>query len=249
MGTVIGTITWKDETTAGVLTSDDEPAKIIWVNVMVNGHCLCVLTKAGKDMLSSINARPLKVDLELPIDFELAQYTDVISAKSDLYVTELHNILPADRDKPNDYFVDMCRLTINKMIMDDGSTKGESPHDLIERIMHKCSTSDNGMVMFGMRPVRTSGTDGLRWSSKIEGDIREMLVTRLESMGITTETVASALLCNDIIAGGLLRGDVEMSVGRFLILCKLIGSEPQDVMNAMVKNNAGFLRGLDSEES
>lgn len=89
----------------------------------------------------------------------------------------------------------------------------------------------------------------LKWSSKIENDIREMFATRLESLNVTTESLATNLLCNESVAKGILTGDVEMSVGRFLILCKLIGSEPQDVMNAMVKNNAGFLRGLDSEES
>ena len=235
----LGTASFKDGTLVAMLSQNGSASKFLWFTVEIDGTPITILTKTGKDSLDSIHARPIIVDLEIPLDITMAEYTDELAAisdhckLSDLILTEVN------KDAPATFFITCCREVIKAMTLGELGEQADVACT-IEEIMAKCKATRNGMKLFGMQPVRMTPIDNLTWVSKVSDDVREVLVTKLADRPI--ESIARDLMCNEHVAQAILDGTVEMSVGKFLVLCKLVGVEPSDLFNVVCNNNATYIK-------
>ena len=215
-----------------------------------------VLTSIGKEQLSEIERKQLTIDIELPINVAFERNTETITVASSVCEVSRHNLVPPVYEAPGQYLIDTCRLIISKMVMEQIHANREEPNDIdghaYQGVMAATKTTGNGSLLFGIHEVEITNVSPvtiLRWSSRITDEVRKLLVLQLERNKVDFQQVVDDLMCSEPVTKAILDGTVEMSLEKFLILCKINGQEPQDVINAAIKNNAGYIRGLDSEES
>lgn len=80
----------------------------------------------------------------------------------------------------------------------------------------------------------------LKWAEKMQEDILAAFNQRLDATPI--EEIATNLMTNEQVAQAIIAGVVEMSLTQFLILCKMTGTDPSDLMNALGNNNVNLLK-------
>ena len=70
---------------------------------------------------------------------------------------------------------------------------------------------------------------------KINRTVREILQPKL--VGMSIEDIADALMCDDIMAKAILDGTIDMTITHLVVLCKLCGFEPHDVIKVAIQHN------------
>ena len=75
----------------------------------------------------------------------------------------------------------------------------------------------------------------LKWVTGINRTVREILQPKLAGMNV--DVVAENLMCDNVKAKAIMDGTIDMTISHLVILCKLSGFEPHDVVKVAVQHN------------
>lgn len=245
MSVSLGTMEFEDNTTMGVLTDRGE-TRVLWFSVKLSsGEVLNVVTKCGKESLTAAEVRPLKVDVELPIDISVFETIDKITIVSDLVNFSEVKDMPVVRDgHPNEFLLVACHLVTTQLVANrtnESLGKDTNVISILREVVESCNVSKEGWKLFGMLPVTVkvnTTVENFKHSDSVSDEARKLLAGSLLRKSMPVETIASKLMCSDIIASGIMDGKVELSLTNFITLCKLAEHKPEDVLRAVGNNLA-----------
>lgn len=248
-----------DRTEMAMIQIGDELGKVLHFTVELHGELITVLTKYGKETLSILAPKLYSADITLPMDIHMSMGdSGTMKVLSDVCDIQAHNLILPEGDEYGKYLTDVCRLIIGDMLLNQLHETKDVPNDInghaYQLIMKDTNASGNGMLLFGVVPVRVQNIQPIqevdieiadilpiptmKKASRVCSEARKLLVGMLERNNISTEQVAEDFMCSDIIAEAILEGKVELSLEKFLILCKITGVESKDVLNAVSLNLA-----------
>ena len=242
MSVSLGALEFEDGTTMGVLIDRGE-TKVLWFNIRVTDTVLGIVTTTGKESLAAAEVRPLKIDVELPIDINIYESIDKITVVSDVVnFSEVDNLPVVKEGYVNEFLLAACRMVISKLVTIETEESCNSDLDtisIIRQVIANCNTSKLGWELFGVQPVNVTVDDtvgSFKHSESLSDEARKLLAGSLLRKSIPIETIASKLLCSDIIASGIMDGKVGLTLTNFITLCKLAEHEPSDVLRAVGNN-------------
>jgi hypothetical protein len=231
-----------DDTQLTIIQEVGEVGKVISFTVNINGESVIVITNVGKKTLEFINVTHMQADIELPFDVTYNYSNQEIEVTSELYNIDEHNLAASTADTPSQYLIKVCRLIIGEMLLSKIHETKDVPNDInghaYHLIMKATKATGNGMLLFKTMSEKNKNIMTLKKASKVTSAARELLVGMCERNGISQTQLEEDFMTNEFAVRGILDGKVELSLEKFLILCKVNGVEPHDVLNAVQNNLA-----------